>query len=71
MSQPEAIAMAELAMEMDFTYVFAFHTQGREIYWGFQGQEPPESELLVKEFARVSGCEPVRTVDSYAVVFSE
>lgn len=66
LSEPESIAMAELTKEMDFARVLAFHTQGQEIYWGFQGLEPPESELLVNEFARVSGYKAVQTVDSYA-----
>lgn len=66
LSQPESIAMAELTREMDFARVLAFHTQGEVIYWGFQGLEPPESEQIVNEFARVSGYEPVQTIDSYA-----
>ncbi len=66
LSEPESIAMADLTREMDFARVLAFHTQGEVIYWGFQGLEPPESEQLVNEFARVSGYEPVQTFDSYA-----
>lgn len=66
LSQPESIAMAQLTREMDFARVLAFHTQGEVIFWGFQGLEPPESEQLVNEFARVSGYEPVQTIDSYA-----
>ncbi|MER1985201.1 MAG: M14 family metallopeptidase [Solibacillus sp.] len=66
LSQPESLAMAALTKEMDFARVVALHTQGEVIYWGFQGLEPPESESLVNEFARVSGYEPVQTIDSYA-----
>jgi g-D-glutamyl-meso-diaminopimelate peptidase len=66
LSEPEAIAMADLARERDFAWVLAFHTQGRVIYWGYQGLEPPESETMVNEFSRVSGYEPVQTIDSYA-----
>ena len=66
LSQPESIAMAELTRRMDFAWVLAFHTQGEVIFWGFQGLEPPESEQMVNEFARVSGYEPVQTIDSYA-----
>jgi g-D-glutamyl-meso-diaminopimelate peptidase len=36
------------------------------MYWGFENLEPPESEVLVNEFARVSGYEPVKTIESYA-----
>lgn len=64
--EPEAIAMAKLTKERDFTRVLAFHTQGEVIYWGFENLEPVESEEIVKEFARVSGYVPVKTIASYA-----
>lgn len=66
LSEPESIAMAVLTVESDFARVLAFHTQGQVIYWGFLGLEPPESEQLVYEFARVSGYEPEQTIESYA-----
>ena len=66
LSEPEAIAMADLTRSGDFASVLAFHTQGEVIYWGFENLEPPESEAMVAEFSRVSGYEPVQTIDSYA-----
>jgi g-D-glutamyl-meso-diaminopimelate peptidase len=66
LSEPEAIAMAELTKSRDFYRVIAFHTQGKEIYWGFENLEPPQSEVIVKEFSRVSGYKAVQTLDSYA-----
>jgi g-D-glutamyl-meso-diaminopimelate peptidase len=66
LSEPEAIAMAELTRRRDFSRVLAFHTQGEVIYWGFDNLEPPESEAMVNEFARVSGYQPVKTIESYA-----
>lgn len=66
LSEPETIAMANLTRNSDFHRVLAFHSQGEEIYWGFEGLEPPESEIIVNEFARVSGYTPVRYLDSYA-----
>ncbi|NEU31816.1 LysM peptidoglycan-binding domain-containing protein [bacterium LRH843] len=66
LTEPEAIAIAELTEVRDFAMVLAFHTQGQVIYWGFEGFEPPESQTIVAEFARVSGYEPIRYVDSYA-----
>lgn len=66
LSEPEAIAMAELTRRSDFSRVLAFHTQGEVIYWGFDNLEPPESEAMVNEFARVSGYQPVKTIESYA-----
>lgn len=66
LSEPEAQAMAELTRVRDYDRVLAFHTQGKEIYWGYEGYEPPESEIIVNEFARVSGYRAVRYVDSHA-----
>ncbi|PAV29440.1 peptidase M14 [Virgibacillus profundi] len=66
LSEPESIAMAELANSRDFLRVNAFHTQGEVIYWGFEGLEPPVSEVIVNEYARVSGYLPVQYIDSFA-----
>lgn len=66
LTEPEAVAIANLTRQRDFHRVLAFHTQGEVIYWGFMGLEPPESETLVNEFARVSGYTPIRYVESYA-----
>ncbi len=66
LSEPEAIAMAELTRRRDFARVYAFHTQCEEIYWGFENQEPPESQVIVNELSRVSGYKPVKTIESYA-----
>ncbi|WLR54137.1 M14 family metallopeptidase [Mesobacillus subterraneus] len=66
LSEPEAIAMAEMTQRRDFSRVLAFHTQGEVIYWGFDNLEPPEAEAMVNEFARVSGYQPVKTIESYA-----
>src|SRR5690606_16708704 len=44
LTEPEAIAMAELANKNQFDRMLAFHTQGAEFYWGYEGMEPPESE---------------------------
>lgn len=66
LSEPEAVAMADLTKKRDFSRVIAFHTQGEVIYWGFDNLEPPESETMVNEFARVSGYQPVQTIESYA-----
>ncbi|WP_174613542.1 M14 family metallopeptidase [Virgibacillus ihumii] len=66
LSEPESSAMANLASERNFLRLNAFHTQGEVIYWGFEGLEPPVSEVIVNEYFRVSGYEPVRYIDSYA-----
>ncbi|GAA0611317.1 hypothetical protein GCM10009001_30700 [Virgibacillus siamensis] len=66
LSEPESIAMANLANDRNFLRLNAFHTQGEEIYWGIEGLEPPISEVIVNEYARVSGYKQVRYIDNYA-----
>ncbi|MBY6035508.1 LysM peptidoglycan-binding domain-containing protein [Fictibacillus nanhaiensis] len=67
LSEPEAVAMAEAANKYNFDRVVALHTQGKELYWGFEGEEPmPISQHIAEEFERVSGYKAIRYVDSYA-----
>lgn len=66
LTEPEAIAMANLARNEQFDRLLAFHTQGKEFYWGYEGFEPPESEVIAAEFARVSGYHAIRYIDSHA-----
>ncbi|WP_010530765.1 M14 family metallopeptidase [Lentibacillus jeotgali] len=66
LSEPEAIAMGELAEEREFLRLNAFHTQGEEIYWGFEGLEPLVSKTIVKEYSRVSGYRQIPRLDNYA-----
>ncbi|MFT4412625.1 M14 family metallopeptidase [Fredinandcohnia humi] len=66
LTEPEVIAIRDLTKEADFSRVLAFHTQGEEIYWGYEGFEPGISESIVNEFSRVSGYKAVRYVDSHA-----
>ncbi|MCF6137899.1 M14 family metallopeptidase [Pseudalkalibacillus berkeleyi] len=66
LSEPEAIAMADLTRKENFDRVIAFHTQGEEIYWGYEGLEPSYAETIVQEYERVSGYKPIQYIDSYA-----
>lgn len=66
LTEPEAIAMAELTNNRNFQRVNALHTQGEVIFWGYEGLEPPIAETIVNEYARVSGYEAIRYVDSHA-----
>ncbi|WP_419956133.1 M14 family metallopeptidase [Neobacillus niacini] len=66
LSEPEAKAMADLIKNNQFDRILAFHTQGEEFYWGYEGFEPPESEFLAREFERVSGYKAIQNVDSHA-----
>ena len=66
LSEPEAQAMANFTREHNFRLVMAFHTQGEEIYWGYEKMEPTESAEIVKRLQRVSGYRAIRYVDSNA-----
>ncbi|MEH7224567.1 M14 family metallopeptidase [Bacillus sp. JJ1566] len=66
LTEPEVIAIEKLTRSSNFSRVLAFHTQGKVIYWGYEGLEPPEAKNLVNEFSRVTGYEAVRFVDSHA-----
>lgn len=65
LTEPEAIAMADLARDNQFACVLAFHTQGEEFYWGYEGYEPPESAEMAKEFAAKSGYKAIQYIDSH------
>jgi g-D-glutamyl-meso-diaminopimelate peptidase len=67
LSEPEAIAIAQATEKYNFDRVVALHTQGKEFYWGFEGEEPMSiSQQIAEEFERVSGYKAIRYVDSYA-----
>ncbi|GLB58190.1 M14 family metallopeptidase [Cytobacillus sp. NCCP-133] len=66
LTEAEAIAMADLARTSQFDRMLAFHTQGSEFYWGYEGMEPPESQVIAAEFERVSGYRAVQYIDSFA-----
>ncbi|WP_426052708.1 M14 family metallopeptidase [Bacillus sp. DC4300-2b2] len=66
LTEPEAKAMANLALRKRFDRLIALHTQGEEIYWGFLGHEPAISKEMVKRFEQVSGYKPIQYLDSYA-----
>lgn len=55
LGQLESRALAGYTEAIDPDLVLAYHTQGKEIYWQFQGIEPPGAQALGEEFARVSG----------------
>lgn len=66
LSEPETMAMANLTKKENFDRVIAFHTQGEEFYWGYEGTEPPSAEKIAEEMARKSGYLSVRYIDSFA-----
>ncbi|WP_256941169.1 M14 family metallocarboxypeptidase [Bacillus sp. EAC] len=66
LSEPESIAMYNLANERNFDLVVALHTQGREFYWGYDHLEPSISAVYAKYFSEVSPYKAVKTIDSHA-----
>ncbi|MCL4099818.1 Gamma-D-glutamyl-L-diamino acid endopeptidase 1 [Bacillus altitudinis] len=66
LTEPEAKAMAHLALRKRFDRLIALHTQGEEIYWGFLGHEPAISKETVERLERVSGYKAIQYLDSYA-----
>ena len=65
LSEPEAIALAELTRKKKFLSVIAFHTQGRVIYWGYENLAPPRAAVIAQKFAELSGYTPIKSAYSY------
>ncbi len=55
LAQLESRALAELTERLDPALVLAYHTQGRVIYWQFEGDVVPGAQALAEDFARTSG----------------
>lgn len=63
-SEPETRAVVDFVRKMDFDMLLAFHSQGGEIYYDFDGMVGRRSEELAKKMAGVSGysaCSPTGT----------
>ncbi|WP_243767366.1 M14 family metallopeptidase [Paenibacillus agricola] len=65
-TEQEAIAMVKFTRERDFSLVIAFHTQGEEIYWNYNGLEPAISERIAERLAEVSGYRAIKLTGSDA-----
>lgn len=66
LSEPEAQAVASLTEKIGFDMVFAFHTQGEEIYWNYRGEEPPASAAFARKMEEASGYKAVELFGSDA-----
>lgn len=66
LTEPEAIAIYNFTVKHNFVMVLAFHSQGEEIFWGFNGLEPKESEAIANRFAILSGYTPKNAAGSSA-----
>ena len=54
-SEPETKAIANLCRKINFECVFAFHSQGEEIYWDFGEKTPKNSLKIAQKMASLSG----------------
>lgn len=66
LTEPEAQAVARFTEKQDFAVVVALHTQGREIYWNYREEEPPEAEAIARRMSAASGYEAVKLTGSDA-----
>lgn len=66
LTEPEATAMANLALRRNFDLLIALHTQGAEFYWGYEHMEPVQSELWAQRFEKMSSYKAVKYIDSHA-----
>jgi g-D-glutamyl-meso-diaminopimelate peptidase len=66
LTEPEAIAMEKLVQKNDFDLLFAFHTQGEEFYWGYEGLEPLESAEMAMKLEIASGYKAIPYAGSHA-----
>ena len=48
-SEPESKYLADLTRKCEFGYTLAFHSQGEEIYYGFDDYLPPNAEHMAKD----------------------
>lgn len=53
-SEPESRALAEFTRKQNFLLTISFHSQGKVIYHGFMGKEPPNSLRIAKAFTKIS-----------------
>lgn len=63
-SEPETKAMVDFIKKMNFDILIAFHSQGKEIYYDFDGSVADNSLYLAEEMAKASGyavCVPTGT----------
>ena len=55
LTEPEALALYNFTLQNNFRLILAYHTQGKEIYWQFQGFEAENAEEIGTVLATVSG----------------
>lgn len=63
-SEPETRAVVQFVRSMDFDMLIAFHSQGGEIFYDFDGMVSADSEEIVQKLAAVSGYTISKPTDS-------
>ncbi len=63
-SEPETKAIVEFVRKEKFDLLLAFHSQGGEIYYDFDGKMSADSLTLANRFSKVSGYTPSKTSGS-------
>lgn len=62
-SEPETKALVDLVNASCFTKVYAFHSQGEEIFYEYGRNTPPQSRLIAEILAKASGYELIKQGD--------
>ncbi|WP_223069864.1 M14 family metallopeptidase [Paenibacillus caui] len=60
LSEPEAVALANLTLRESFDTVLSLHSQGKEIYWNYRDFEPDGAEGLARRLAAAGGYQAVK-----------
>ena len=55
LTAPESVAIYSFILQHNFSLMLTYHTQGRVIFYEFQGNEPPESKQIAEIFSQTSG----------------
>ncbi|MCR4771590.1 MAG: peptidoglycan-binding protein [Oscillospiraceae bacterium] len=61
LSQPESRAVYAFTLAHDFVLSLSYHTQGKVIYWKYDGFDPPGARSIALELGRLSGYAPELT----------
>ena len=55
LTEPEALALYNFTLRHNFNLILAYHSQGKVIYWKYDGFNPANAEAIGKRFSQVSG----------------
>ena len=61
LTAPESLAMYSFTRALDPQLTLSYHTQGRVIYWQYDGYDVPGSKAIAERFAAVSGYDVAKT----------